>query len=74
MLFGLVVVIVEGVGFVFIIDVRSYLGRNLEEFDIEKVVRGVRDGFVENIVVNMVFFRWWIRDECFCIKMIKVGE
>lgn len=36
---GPVAVIVEGAGFAFIIDVRSYPGRNPEEPDTEKVVR-----------------------------------
>lgn len=71
---GLVAVIVEGAGFAFIIDVRSYPGRNPEEPDTEKVVRGARDGFVENIVVNTALLRRRIRDERLRIKMTKVGE
>ncbi|MEC2062955.1 spore germination protein SpoVAF [Bacillus inaquosorum] len=71
---GLVAVIVEDAGFAFIIDVRSYPGRNPEEPDTEKVVRGARDGFVENIVVNTALLRRRIRDERLRIKMTKVGE
>ena len=39
-------------GSVYTIDVRSYPGRTPEEPDNEKVVRGSRDGFTENIVQN----------------------
>ncbi|ALC81471.1 MULTISPECIES: spore germination protein [Bacillus] len=71
---GLVAVIVEGTEFAFIIDVRSYPGRSPEEPDTEKVVRGARDGFVENIVVNTSLIRRRIRDERLRYKMLKVGE
>ncbi|PSA94133.1 spore germination protein [Bacillus atrophaeus] len=71
---GLIAVIVEDAGFAFIIDVRSYPGRMPEEPDTEKVVRGARDGFVENIVVNTALIRRRIRDERLRIKMTKVGE
>ena len=36
----------------FTIDVRSYPGRQPEEPDTEKVIRGSRDGFTENILTN----------------------
>ena len=49
-------------GSVYTIDVRSYPGRNPEEPDNEKVVRGSRDGFTENIVQNTALIRRRIRD------------
>jgi stage V sporulation protein AF len=71
---GLVAIIVEGISIAYVIDVRSYPGRNPEEPDTEKVVRGSRDGFVENIVVNTALIRRRIRDERLRYKMLKVGE
>ena len=38
-----------------------------EEPDTEKVVRGSRDGFVENIIVNTAITRRRIRDERFTL-------
>ncbi|MBU5238084.1 spore germination protein [Bacillus velezensis] len=71
---GLVAVIVEDAGFAFIVDVRSYPGRTPEEPDTEKVVRGARDGFIENIVINTALIRRRIRDERLRVKITKVGE
>ena len=50
-------------GYVFVIDVRSYPGRQPEEPDNEKVIRGARDGFTENIVINTALVRRRIRTE-----------
>src|SRR4051794_7445248 len=54
---GLVVVVMEGENTAFAIDVRSYPGRQPQEPDTEKVVRGSRDGFVENIILNTALTR-----------------
>ena len=50
-------------GYVFTIDVRSYPGRQPEEPDTEKVIRGARDGFTENIILNTTLVRRRIRSE-----------
>ena len=49
-------------GSVYTIDVRSYAGRSPEEPDNEKVIRGSRDGFTENIIQNTSLIRRRIRD------------
>ncbi|WP_077625048.1 spore germination protein [Sediminibacillus massiliensis] len=71
---GLVVIFVEGESEAFVIDVRSYPGRTPQEPDTEKVVRGSRDGFTENIVENTALARRRIRDERLRHEMLKVGE
>jgi stage V sporulation protein AF len=71
---GLMVIVIEGERKGLVIDVRSYPGRNPQEPDTEKVVRGSRDGFVENIVVNTALTRRRIRDERLRFEIIKVGE
>ncbi|WP_395939791.1 spore germination protein [Bacillus sp. 03113] len=71
---GLIVIAVEGETKAFTVDVRSYPGRTPQEPDTEKVVRGSRDGFVENIVVNTALTRRRIRDERLRFEMFKVGE
>ncbi|MBO9129827.1 spore germination protein [Bacillus sp. 165] len=71
---GLIVIFVEGEEQAFIVDVRSYPGRTPQEPDTEKVVRGARDGFTENIVVNTALIRRRIRDERLRNEIIRVGQ
>jgi stage V sporulation protein AF len=71
---GQIVVVIEGEKTALAVDVRSYPGRTPQEPDTEKVVRGSRDGFVENIILNTALTRRRIRDERLRFEMIKVGE
>ncbi|MBP2240738.1 stage V sporulation protein AF [Cytobacillus eiseniae] len=71
---GLIVVVMEGVGHGLVVDVRSYPGRTPMEPDTEKVVRGSRDGFVENIIINTALTRRRIRDESLRFEIMRVGE
>ncbi|PLR76372.1 spore germination protein [Bacillus sp. V3-13] len=71
---GLMVAVVQGESSGIAIDVRNYPGRQPEEPDVEKVIRGSRDGFVENIVVNTALTRRRVRDERLRFEMIKAGE
>jgi stage V sporulation protein AF len=71
---GLVAILVEGEEEAFIVDVRHYPGRQPEEPDTEKVVRGSRDGYVENIIMNTALTRRRIRDERLRFELLKIGE
>jgi stage V sporulation protein AF len=71
---GLIVVLVDGEEEGLVVDVRGYPGRQPEEPDTEKVVRGARDGYVENIIVNTALTRRRIRDERLRFEIMKVGE
>jgi stage V sporulation protein AF len=71
---GLIVMFVEGEEKAFVIDVRSYPGRAPQEPDTEKVVRGARDGFTENIIVNTALIRRRIRDERLRNEIVRVGQ
>ncbi|WP_239534052.1 spore germination protein [Thalassobacillus pellis] len=71
---GLVVIFVEGEKKAFVIDVRYYPGRTPQEPDTEKVVRGSRDGYTENIIENTALTRRRIRDERLRHELIKVGK
>jgi stage V sporulation protein AF len=71
---GLIVVVVEGYEQGLVVDVRSYPGRTPMEPDTEKVVRGSRDGFVENIIINTALTRRRIRDERLRFEIMRVGE
>ncbi|MFB6465941.1 spore germination protein [Cytobacillus sp. Hz8] len=71
---GLIVVLMEGETTGFVIDVRSYPGRQPQEPDTEKVIRGSRDGFIENIIINTALTRRRIRDERLRFEILKIGE
>ncbi len=73
MLTGLIFILVEGYDKAFIIDVRSYPGRQPEEPDTERVVRGARDGYVENLVFNTALTRRRIHDERLRNEIFQVG-
>ena len=74
MLSGLIVIVVEGSNVALAVDVRGYPGRTPAEPDTEKVIRGSRDGYVENIILNTGLTRRRIRDERLRFEMLKVGE
>ncbi|HZG71360.1 MAG TPA: spore germination protein, partial [Chondromyces sp.] len=71
---GLIAILIEGEKKAYIVDVRSYPGRQPEEPDTEKVIRGSRDGYVENIIINSALTRRRIRDERLRFEMMKIGE
>ncbi|MFK2824263.1 spore germination protein [Bacillus sp. B190/17] len=71
---GLIAIVIENDERALIVDVRSYPGRQPQEPDTEKVVRGSRDGYVENIIVNTALTRRRIRDGRLCFEMTKVGK
>ncbi|MEH7387731.1 spore germination protein [Bacillus sp. JJ1521] len=71
---GLILFLVEGEDSGLAVDVRSYPGRTPQEPDTEKVIRGARDGYVENIIVNCALTRRRIRDERLRNEIMQVGE
>ena len=74
LLSGLIVIFINGEKHAFVVDVRNYPGRQPEEPDTERVVRGARDGYTESVVVNNALTRKRIRDERLRNEMLKVGE
>lgn len=71
---GLIAIVVDDETEAFMIDVRSYPGRGPSEPDTEKTVRGSRDGYTENIVVNTALTRRRIRTGKLRNEIIKVGN
>jgi stage V sporulation protein AF len=74
LLAGLFVIFGQAWGKAIVVDVREYPGRNPEEPDAERVVRGARDGYTESIIVNTGLTRRRIRDERLRMEMVQVGE
>ena len=71
---GLVAIIVDKDTQAFVVDVRSYPGRGPSEPDTEKTVRGSRDGYTENIIVNTALTRRRIRTGKLRNIILKIGD
>ncbi|WP_078578097.1 spore germination protein [Salipaludibacillus agaradhaerens] len=63
----------EGLDEVILLDIREYPARSPEEPDIERVVRGPRDGFVETLVFNIGLLRRRLRDRSLIMEYMQVG-
>ncbi|WP_026477106.1 spore germination protein [Alkaliphilus transvaalensis] len=71
---GQAVFIIEDCDEAILVDIREYPARSPEEPDIERVVRGPRDGFVETIVFNVTLIRRRMRDRSLIMKHFTVGR
>lgn len=71
---GPLAMLVDGSSQAIIIDVRTYPGRTPAEPDLEKVVRGSRDGFTETLVFNTALIRRRIRDPKLRMEYIQAGN
>lgn len=56
------------------IDLKDFPARGLEEPNLEKVVRGSRDGFNETLMVNVSLVRRRLRDPQLRYELVQVGE
>ncbi|TCZ77500.1 spore germination protein [Paenibacillus albiflavus] len=70
---GSTAVFFEGEETALMVDMKNYPSRSTEEPDLERVVRGSRDGFVESLVVNTSLVRRRIRDPKLRFETTKVG-
>ena len=59
---GLGILVVDGYNSGLVFDIRNYPGRGVQEPEKDKVLRGARDGFCENVVTNTALIRRRIRD------------
>lgn len=64
----------DGIDKVLIMDTKGWEGRAVEEPNTETVIRGPREGFVENLRTNMVLIRRYIRDPNLRFKTHQVGR
>ena len=67
------VAIITKSGYCYSTEFRSYPGRNPEEPDNERVIRGSRDGFAENIIINASLIRRRIRSPQFRIELQQIS-
>ncbi|QNF26230.1 spore germination protein [Metabacillus elymi] len=71
---GPTALVVDGIDEVILIDARTYPVRGPQEPDMERVVRGSRDGYVETIVFNTALTRRRIRDRSLRMEYLQVGR
>jgi stage V sporulation protein AF len=71
---GMAALLIDGEDDAVLIDVRSYPGRSPQEPDLERVIRGSRDGFVETLVFNAALIRRRLRDPSLRIEVLQVGS
>lgn len=71
---GRMAIVVDNEPEIILIEARQYPARQPEEPDLEKVVRGSRDGFTETIIFNTVLIRRRIRDPRLRTVMVKAGS
>ncbi|MGN8645477.1 spore germination protein [Gracilibacillus sp. HCP3S3_G5_1] len=71
---GPTALVVEGLDHIIMIDARTYPVRGPEEPDLERVVRGSRDGFVETIIFNTALTRRKVRDRSLRMEYMSIGR
>lgn len=71
---GPTALVVDGLSKAILIDARTYPVRGPQEPDMERVVRGARDGFVETIVFNTALTRRRVRDRTLRMEYMSIGR
>jgi len=71
---GPTALVVDGLSETILIDARTYPVRGPQEPDMERVVRGARDGFVETIVFNTALTRRRVRDRTLRMEYMAIGR
>ncbi|GIM45274.1 spore germination protein [Collibacillus ludicampi] len=71
---GPIVFLFDGLQEALIIDTRVYPSRNPSEPEVERVVRGPRDGFTETMLTNTALIRRRLRDPKLRIELFRVGK
>ncbi len=73
LLSGQTILLIDGFDRAVSIDTRTYPLRSISEPDTEKVTRGAKDGFVENIIMNTALIRRRIRNPQLTFELHQVG-
>ncbi len=64
---------VDGISGFLIIDIKGYPRRSIEDPQTESVLRGPREGFIENMRTNTALLRRKIKDPNFICESVTVG-
>jgi len=71
---GNTIMFVEGLGSAYAIDSKGWDKRSIDEPDVEAVIRGPKEGFVESIRVNTSLLRRKIKNNNLVIESLKLGK
>lgn len=71
---GPMVTFVDGFDAALLIDTRIYPMRSIQQPEVERVIRGPRDGFVETMLMNTALIRRRLRDPSLRAELMQVGE
>ncbi len=72
-LVGMFGIIFEDFDEYLLLDTRTYPTRSIGESEVEKVIRGAKDSFVEAVVFNTALIRRRVRNENLVIEMLQIG-
>lgn len=71
---GEALIFMDGEDRALLVGVKSLQGRQVEEPDTETSIRGSREGFVENLLTNMVLIRKRIKNPDLKMEIMQLGE
>jgi stage V sporulation protein AF len=71
---GASAIFIQGESSAIVVDVKSLPTRSIEEPDLERVVRGSRDGFTETLLTNVSLVRLRIRDPQLRLEISYIGR
>ncbi len=71
---GDAVIVIDGIPGALVINARGYPQRSIEDPQTESVLRGPREGFVENMRTNTALLRRKIKSPFFTLETVTIGE
>nr|WP_268748292.1 spore germination protein [Gracilibacillus boraciitolerans] len=71
---GSTVVYLNGINKVFVIETQGWEKRKIQEPVTESVIRGPREGFVEDLRTNIVLIRRYLQDPNLRLKTFQIGR
>lgn len=73
-LYGETAFYLDGIDKVLLMDTAGWMSRQIDEPTTETVVRGPKEGFIEDVRTNMMLIRRYIRDPNLRFKQFSVGR
>ena len=74
LLAGAAILLINGSKEALVIKSEKRVSRNIEEPGTESVVRGPREGFIENVNANIALIRRKIKDTNLCVEKFEIGD
>ncbi|MDI3328757.1 MAG: spore germination protein [Alicyclobacillaceae bacterium] len=71
---GQTAIVVEGLGGALLADTRTIDRRSVDQPSTEQVIRGARDGFIEQIRTNLALLRYRLQTPDFRVKVTRLGR